>query len=338
MSAMAVSSHMRFASFVYSVMLFAFCLFAAGSCQDKQGDSGNSANRESKSAAGENPVIIATIPPLAMILREIAGQEFEVLCLLPPGASPHTYEPSPSDAKMAAKASALFYVGEGLDDWAAKIETRIRVEVFQFVPDEFKLEFEDTHDLDDGEHNHSDGHGHAKGGFDPHFWTSPKVVIPVSIALCGELASQKPNARPNLRENLKRFELSLLELDAEIRDLMSGFAGESVVLLHASQNYLLSEYGIKIAGIIEEAAGVEASPRKIAELADQIRQSKAKAIFTEPQLSESAARTIANEAGVPLFELDPLGGTSGRDTYENLIRFNASALAEALSGKQQVGL
>lgn len=329
---MNISARFYATYFVLSAILSVFCLLLTGSCKDESGDSGGSAKGDSKREVTGVPAIIATIPPLAMILRELAGEEFEVKCLLSPGSSPHTYEPSPSDAKLAASASAMFFVGEGLDNWAIKLETRKKVEVFQFVPDEYRLKYDDTSFSEHADHNHSKDHLHPESGFDPHFWTSPKTVIPVAISLSGELTKLNPGAQPVLRENLKRFELSLLMLDAEILEKLSGFKGDSVILLHASQNYLLNDCGIQVAGIVEESAGAEASPKKIAELAKQIRESKAKAIFTEPQLSNSAARTLAKEAGVPLYELDPLGGKQGRDTYEQLIRFNISKLAEALGG------
>ena len=42
------------------------------------------------------------------------------------------------------------------------------------------------------------------------------------------------------------------------------------------------------------------------------------------------AEVVAEAAGLPLFELDPNGGTQGRMTYSELVLFNARTLAGAL--------
>ncbi|HOQ50096.1 MAG TPA: zinc ABC transporter substrate-binding protein, partial [Candidatus Kapabacteria bacterium] len=60
--------------------------------------------------------------------------------------------------------------------------------------------------------------------------------------------------------------------------------------------------------------------------------SGAKAIFNEPQLSDKAVRSIADEANVSVYLLDPVGGTSGRESYQELILYNARTLAKALAG------
>ena len=66
---------------------------------------------------------VVTIPPLAAILSEVAGTRMEVTTLLAAGASPHTYEPRPSDVVAAEQALCLFYAHESIDGWAAALPT-----------------------------------------------------------------------------------------------------------------------------------------------------------------------------------------------------------------------
>ena len=44
----------------------------------------------------------ATIQPIADIVEPVVGSDVEVM--LSPGASPHTYDPKPSDVRTAASA------------------------------------------------------------------------------------------------------------------------------------------------------------------------------------------------------------------------------------------
>ena len=53
-------------------------------------------------------------------------------------------------------------------------------------------------------------------------------------------------------------------------------------------------------------------------------------IFGEAQLERRAAEVVAAEAGVALAILDPLGGLPERESYQELLRWNAGVLLESL--------
>lgn len=308
-------------------VFIAFCVILA-SCRDERTDSGDEEIGTGADSEFAKPRILVTIPPLAMILRNIAGDEFDIECILPPGSSPHTYEPSPSIAEKATKSQAMFYIGAGLDDWATRFESKNKIAVFDLLPVEYRKSFSTDENLVAGDEHYHD-HSHNSNHFDPHFWTSPKAVIAISILLFGELIRLNPDGRAAMQENLRKFEFELVNLDKDVSDKLSAYSGENVILFHPSMNYFLADYGLYMAGVIEVSAGAESSPRKIAELARIVKAKNVKAIFTEPQLSKSAAHAIAGEAGVPVFELDPLGGSPGRETYIDFIQYNVDTLIRA---------
>ena len=68
----------------------------------------------------------------------------------------------------------------------------------------------------------------------------------------------------------------------------------------------------------------------MADVLRAIREGEAAALFSEPQLDPRPARVVAAESGLPLFELDPIGGGPGAETYEALMRRNIAVLEEAL--------
>src|SRR5512136_1776273 len=59
--------------------------------------------------------VVATIFPLADFVKNVAGDKAEVVTLLPAGASPHTYEPTPRDMEAVHRATLLVVNGAGLD-------------------------------------------------------------------------------------------------------------------------------------------------------------------------------------------------------------------------------
>jgi len=246
---------------------------------------------------------------------------------LPPGASPHTYDPKPSDIAAIEGATALFYVDDSLDGWVADFDVKHKVAVFEMLPEEMWLEMDDH---GHGEHRiKEDGHKHS---IDPHFWTKPMAVKAVLPQLVIELSKLDPGGKDKYGSNAQSFAVKLDELHEEVTRLMKPYSGESLLLFHPSFNYFADAYGLEIAGVIEPFPGKEPSPKYLINLVKTIKAHDVKAIFTEPQLPLAPARTIANETGLPLYILDPLGGVEGRRTYGELILYNVITIAEAFSG------
>ncbi|HMK49900.1 MAG TPA: metal ABC transporter substrate-binding protein, partial [Thermodesulfovibrionales bacterium] len=88
---------------IIGIMLSAFMLFMT-----------------SPSYAGKVSVI-ASIAPMADFVRQVGGERVDVKLLLPPGASPHTFEPTPKIVKVVSTADLFVKVGAGLEFWAEKI-------------------------------------------------------------------------------------------------------------------------------------------------------------------------------------------------------------------------
>lgn len=294
------------------------------------GCGGGSSDRDS--AADGRPVFVATIAPLGAILVELAGDRARVATLLPPGASPHSHEPSPGDARTAERATALFQVAPSIDGWAARLSAREKIAVFDLLPTERTLpvEFECSHDH---AHDHDHAHEHAndaRQATDGHFWTDPSAVAALAGPLAETLAGLDPEDAAGYRERARGFRERLEALDREIAERLAPARGKSVALFHASMNYLLHRHGIRLAGVIERSPGAEPSPREAVRLAETLRASGAGAVFVEPQFPARPAEVVAEAAGVPLGRLDPLGAADGPGAYERTVRANVEALAAAL--------
>ncbi|MCC6699258.1 MAG: zinc ABC transporter substrate-binding protein [Candidatus Hydrogenedentes bacterium] len=269
--------------------------------------------------------VVSTIAPLSAILRELAGERFEVHTLLAPGASPHTYEPRPSDAQLVESALALFYVAENLDGWAARLPAKTRVRVLDMLPEEKRLHWEEAQP-----HGHEHGHESEEGEWDPHFWSDPATVKAILPALAAKMSERDPEGAGEFAAQAERFGAELDALDAEVTEKMSPLKGRPVVMFHPSWNYFLARYGLRLVGLVETAPGKEASPQYLADLVETLRKENVTVIFTEPQLARRPAEVVSEAGNVSLYELDPIGGVPGKMTYRELIIANASVLREAL--------
>lgn len=265
-----------------------------------------------------------TVQPLRMIVAELAAGRAEVVAIIPPGASPHTYEPRPSDLKAVRDAKFFFSVAENLDSWAARLPNEHSARVMDLLPESARQSFPET-----AEHDHHDDHDHDHGAIDPHFWTDPLAVKALLPALTAKLCEVDPQGADAYRANEKAFAAQLDMLNEEATRELAPLRGRSAFLFHPSFLYLLKRHGIDYAGSIEEIPGKEGSPRHTIAAIKAIKAKHVPVVFTEPQLPRGPAAVIAEGAGVKLAELDPNGGVAGSMKYEEWLRHNLTVLREA---------
>ena len=65
--------------------------------------------------------VVTSVIPVAYIVQELGGERVRVHALVPPGASPHTFEPVPSDLRKLVQARLFVVVGGGFDAWSDKL-------------------------------------------------------------------------------------------------------------------------------------------------------------------------------------------------------------------------
>jgi ABC-type Zn uptake system ZnuABC Zn-binding protein ZnuA len=118
--------------------------------------------------------------------------------------------------------------------------------------------------------------------------------------------------------------------DAEVRRLLADLPTRRIATFHDAFGYFAAAYGLEVVATFEPYAGLEPSPAFVMEFQSKVRAADIRVVFTEPQLSVDALRPIARDLRVTLAVLDPLGGRPGRDSYLELLRFDARAVATAL--------
>ena len=154
----------------------------------------------------------------------------------------------------------------------------------------------------------------------------------VADHLAEAFAELKPAAAERFRSRAEEVKTALAALHQEIQTAADGWEKKEIVTFHGSFGYFAERYGLDIAAVVEPFPGREPTPRYMREVLTALRATNAAALFSEPQLDPRPAQVIARESGKPLFELDPVGGTEGRESYEALMRSNLSVLNRALGG------
>ncbi|MDD3927664.1 MAG: metal ABC transporter substrate-binding protein [bacterium] len=286
--------------------------------------------------------VVASIYPLADIVRQVAGDRAEVVVLLPAGASPHTFEPTPRQVGELGQAVLFVQVGAGLELWADKLVGASgnaylkRVTAAQGIhlitgEEEHIAGGEHEAHEEHGEHGHGAGHDHGRFG-NPHVWLDPVMVSGIVSRIEAALIEADPAGDVYYRERAESYRQELALLDAEIKRETAGFRVREFVSFHSSWPYFARRYGLKQAGVIEESPGREPTPREIREIVTAVKSRGIKAIFAEPQFSPEAAKAIAENTGARILFLDPIGGEGvpGCNNYLDLMRHNLKIMKDAM--------
>ncbi|MFA6197541.1 MAG: metal ABC transporter substrate-binding protein [Patescibacteria group bacterium] len=260
--------------------------------------------------------VVATIQPVADMVRVIAGGRFEVVEILPPGASPHTYELTPDKVKAMTGAQVIFTI-DVLDGWIDDSAESLGIPKYA-VHDGIQLREAEPEP------------GETPEEFDPHYW----LTIPNAKIMAGNISeklSQLDSAHANeYHQRLSDYEIELDKLDQSMRQDFAGMTNKKLITFHDSWNYFAAEYGFTIAAVFEASPGKEPVPQYVKKIYDIARADNIPAIFSEPTLPTSTLEPFVNDLGIQMYNLDPEGGMTGVDTYLAMMRYNADTLVQAL--------
>ena len=276
--------------------------------------------------------VAADIAPLADFCRQVGGDLVVVETMVPPGASPHTYELTSGQMRFLSEADVLVTNGLGLTPWAEEVLGKtdnpglVAVVAGEAVPQEDLIPVVAAAGGEDGHEEH--------GAYNPHVWLDPHLARHLVEAVRDGLVRADPGDAAVYRANAEEYLAELASLDRAIAAEVASFESRKFVSFHSSWTYFARRYGLEQAGVIEELPGKEPSAGEIAELVEVVRGMGVRVIFAEPQFSPRTAETIAEESGgeVVVRVLDPLGdpGNPETDTYLEMMGHDLEVMGEVL--------
>jgi len=287
-------------------------------------------------ADGENPRVMTSLDIFADFVREVGGDRVEVTALLPSGADPHTYEPTPSDIRRITEAEIIFVNGLDLEAAALKV---IEPNLPSGVPmielaEEASEAGVALRPFGGGEEHEEDQHVHE--GADPHVWLSVDNVREYARIIRDGLTDVDPEGAPQYEENYQSHLARLDGLDEYVREAVSTVPPErrKIVSTHAAFGYMADYMDFEVAGVVAISPGQDPSPRDIADLTNAIKDQGVPAVFTEPQIGADSRllEQIAADAGVQVCTLYSDTLTDDVPTYIDMMRFNADELLRCLGG------
>ncbi|MHC1595741.1 MAG: metal ABC transporter solute-binding protein, Zn/Mn family [Candidatus Syntropharchaeales archaeon] len=228
--------------------------------------------------------VVVTILPQEAFVKAVGGDHVDVTVMVPPGASPHTYEPTPGQLRDLEGADIYFKVGSGVDfelDWMDKI-TAMNPEMLV---------------VDCSERI-------AKIGDDPHIWNSPVNAKKMVENVCAGLIQVDPLNAAYYTANKDEYLRELDDLDGYIHARLDGFTNRAFMIYHPSFGYFADEYNLTQIAIADE--GKEPTPQVMQSCIDNAERYNLSYVYVAPQFATQHAETIAHEIGGEIVFIDPL--------------------------------
>ena len=247
----------------------------------------------SRRPADGEPLYVSILP-LRSLVQGIVGDDFDIEVLVPPGASPETFEPTPRQFVGLNKARMVFNVG--LIDFEttllAKVEDQAKV-----------VDLSRGIELIAGTCSHgSHGHTHTHG-IDPHVWTSPRALQKMAENAYEAIREAYPDS-VKYETNYRLLQQELKALDERTAARIAASDVEYFIIYHPALTYYARDYGLRQIAI--EADGKEPSAKQLTQLIRQAREDGVRRILYQSQFPASAVEVIARDIDAEYAEVDPL--------------------------------
>ena len=257
-----------------------------------------------KEEAGGKIGVVVSILPLADFVENVGGEKVDVSVMVPPGASPHVYEPTPSQMVTLARAKMYAKVGSGIEFELVWMDKLAAVNKEMLVVDcsrgvqLLEMVGEDTHE--GGEYEGGENHG----AMDPHIWLSPLNAKIMVQNIYEGLVQLDPDNKAYYEKNRDVYLEKLTRIDQDIRDGLSRVANRRFMVYHPAFGYFAKEYTLTMLPI--EVEGKEPVVKGLAHLIEQAREHNIKVIFASPQFNPQSAEVIARAIGGSVVFIDSL--------------------------------
>jgi zinc transport system substrate-binding protein len=300
---------------------FAVAALILSGCGNSNGNNGGK---------GGKLKVVATFYPMVEFTKQVAGDHAEVVGLIPAGAEPHDWEPSPKDVAAIQEADVFVYNGI-VESWTEKTlasasnDKRIAVEASKGI--------ELMKGIDEPGATKQQA---ANNTMDPHVWLTPSLAQQEVRNIQAALEQADPANKDDYIKNADAYIEKLKALDDKFKQDLNGSKHKDFITQHAAFGYLAKSYGltqIPISGLSPEQ---EPSPEEMAGVVAFAKEHKVKTIFFETLVDPKIAQTIAKEIGAKTAMLNPIEGLTDEDIskgldYIRIMTNNLAGLVKALN-------
>src|SRR5208337_4304052 len=279
--------------------------------------------------SGNGLPVITSFRPFTLLVAPVGGDHITITQILPPGADPHDYEPTPDDAVALKNGKIFFYDGPFLEPWAATLadSTNPDIHLATFadaipgpVYDQMKSRYADFPNLTQ----------------DPHLWLSPQLAEYYVPYAARQLSKADPENATDYQNNAAAFEKRLKQLDSDYKAGLSNCTTRTFLSSHAFLDYTAAAYNLTPISIAGMSPDAEPYIRQMAAIVSEAKEQHVRGALAEPDEAEDLSKSVSAELNLPVYpfttmEVLPAGPLTAEDTdYVAIMENNLQEMKKAM--------
>ncbi len=280
-----------------------------------------------------DPVQVTSLNPIVSDLaRQIGGNNVEVIDLMPLGADPHGFYPSPDDLKHAAESKLILAAGKKLEPYLEEMRTSLggRVPVFEVgdsVPS-LRMAVDEVSICCPS---------HARDTIDPHWWHSVKNARRAAAAIAKRFSEIDPERAEIYEQRYQTYAGTLAELYRWAKKQIGTIPrrDRELTTSHAAFGYLCRELGLRSITVQGLSTEQNPAPAYLKDVIEALRRHRVRAVFPEDNANPKVMASMVRETNVAVGG-QLYAGTLSKEvpTYEAMMRHNITTIVDSLAGEQ----
>jgi zinc transport system substrate-binding protein len=250
----------------------------------------------------------------ANIVGNLPG--YEVRALLPGDIDAGDYQPRPQDIKRLVDLDAVVVNAVGHDDFIfpmLKAAGNTRATVIRVNSETPMIR------------------ASRGSGVNSHTFISFSNAIQQTYAIQRALAQRRPQDAAALQENAAAYARRLRTIKAKAAAQLADAKITRVVTVHDGYGYLLQEFGLEVAGVVQPAHGLVPSAAELRDMVALLKREKIQVVFSEQSFPEPLLKVLRDEAGVTVYIISHIAsGPFTADKFEREMQQNVDTMIRAL--------
>jgi len=281
-------------------------------------------------AAQDRLKVVATIPDLSDIVRQVGGDRVDVVQLVAPGNDPHAVIAKASMVLQVSRADGLVCMGLDYEHaFLPAVLEKVRKDHLRPGGDGYMeigeritaLEVPENLDRSLAVDIHPRGN--------PHFNLDPRHGVVMAEAVRDLLVRIDPEHADDYRGRCREWVEEARFRIADWAKRMAPLRGSKVVTYHRSWSYFAECYGLELAGEVEPKPGIAPSARHLAELSRTMREEGIRVVLMEPWYNDRHVSRLSGDDVKVLRFATTVGATTATRDYFSYHETLVSAMLAA---------
>jgi zinc transport system substrate-binding protein len=259
-----------------------------------------------------------TLHPYYSWTKNVVGDlpGYDVQSILPGEIDAGDYQPRPDDIKKLIDLDAIVINGIGHDDFIMPmLKASGNKKVVIIRPNETTPQIHAVHGA----------------SVNSHTFISFTNAIQQTYAIQKALAALRPQDAAALQRNAGEYARRLRLIKAKAAQQLAEAKITRVVTVHDGYGYLLQEFGLEVAGVVQPAHGLTPSAAELRDMVKLLQREKIRVVFSEETFPPAMLKVLKDEGGVKVYIITHIAsGTYTADKFEREMQRNVDTMIRAL--------